>query len=212
MKTSKPISTIGYQTDDFLVKYLGYLFDEHILDGWYFIRHKPEDNELKDHAHIIMFPNGAIDTSFIWDNALQEIEGETSPRAFMRPQLSKIIDWILYCTHNKEYLEGVYKKYEYDLSSFIVYNADSFRDDYLQAFSSDTFAKKSSSYRINHGSTITSLLNDGSIRISNAQSINSFISIVQKAKNEQMLERQAKLLNESWHRAEFQNCPFTDDN
>lgn len=50
MKTSKPISTISYNSKPYLVKKLNDLKKAGILEFWSFIEHEPESDEIRDEA------------------------------------------------------------------------------------------------------------------------------------------------------------------
>lgn len=66
MATSKPISTISYNTLDFLVPRLESLVAGEILQAWFFIPHNAEthkDDEVKGkaHIHLLLMPNKRVD-------------------------------------------------------------------------------------------------------------------------------------------------------
>ena len=52
MRTSKTISTISYNTKDFLEFKLMELMDSGDISDWFFIQHFAEEDEKKDHIHL----------------------------------------------------------------------------------------------------------------------------------------------------------------
>lgn len=67
MQTSKPISTISYNTEDFLVNVLEDLLRTHIIDFYMYIQHIGEidlfGEQEKDHIHLFVIPNKRINTA-----------------------------------------------------------------------------------------------------------------------------------------------------
>ena len=51
MKTIKPISTVSWNTDEFLNKTLKKLIDDNIAIFWFYVKHLPESNEGKEHRY-----------------------------------------------------------------------------------------------------------------------------------------------------------------
>lgn len=129
MLTSKPFSTISYNTDEFLSDTLNKLVDEHKLDFWCYITHQPEDDETKYHKHLYMIPCGRVDTC-----ALAEILREPdethphNPLGIIRCKSSKFTDWYLYALHDIDYLiaKGEMRKFHYRENEFIFSDKDYF--------------------------------------------------------------------------------------
>ena len=59
MKTKREISTISYNTVDFLVMTLNQLIKDHVISYWMFISHLPDEDEKK---HITMFISCLMDS------------------------------------------------------------------------------------------------------------------------------------------------------
>lgn len=131
MRTSKVISTISYNTTDYLIRVLEDLKDSKTLSFWAFIEHLPEDDEAgkKLHKHLFMIPSKMLQT-----DDLQEKFIEFDPSHPDRPlkttliRSSKFGDWYLYGLHDKAYLasKGESRKYHYLHEEFIVSDSDSF--------------------------------------------------------------------------------------
>lgn len=157
MRTSKPISTISYNTLEFLLERLGELYRNHKICDWLLIQHEPEEDEKKQHIHLWIKPNTLIDTM-----DLQLFFSEIDPNKPDKPlkcidfRGSEIDDWILYNMHYEPYLasKGESRKYHYLKEDFFFCDEDSWDDLYLHALKGSDWAKK---YQI------LSVLNDGDI-------------------------------------------------
>lgn len=129
--TQKPISTISYNTENFLDRKLKELYEAHIIDYALYIKHKGENDvddftgevkRDKDHWHIYMHTSKRIDLTLIkkeFDES--DIEHLNSkPLGCMNFQISKIGHWLCYAVHKIEYLlihkiEECKKQYTYKL-------------------------------------------------------------------------------------------------
>ncbi len=60
MATSRPISTISYNTEQFLKETLDNWIKQHIIMNYMYICHKGEDGD-KDHIHVFIEPNKKLD-------------------------------------------------------------------------------------------------------------------------------------------------------
>ena len=120
MRTSKPFSTISYNSIDFLLSKLNTLTDRHVIDFWSFIEHTKEEDEEKDHIHLYIVPSGLLDTNQFSREFIEFLPGESKPRRFRPCVSSKFDQWYLYCLHNSAYLasKGQTRKYHYDYGDF----------------------------------------------------------------------------------------------
>lgn len=118
-KTQRPLSTISYNTFDFLKGKLEDLRQHGDIDFWCFIFHHGEENEdgskEKDHYHVYIQPATALDRRQLRQEFIQFYRKEKLPRGFMPMQQSNFSDWYLYGLHDKEYLasKGQSRKYHY---------------------------------------------------------------------------------------------------
>lgn len=127
MRTSKPFSTISYNTVDFLKSVLDDLVQRDKITFYAFVKHYAEADELKSHIHLIIFPNGLTQTESIRDVLI-----ENNPQDFSKPfrvmpfQSSKFGDWYLYSTHDTAYLlsKNQARKYHYYTRDFITSDYD----------------------------------------------------------------------------------------
>lgn len=129
MRTSKPFSTISYNTEDFLNLRLSDLIQRRQIDFFAWVQHYPEEDETKEHKHFYIVPNGRVDTDQILDFLLEhDPKHPDKPFKCIRPHSSKFADWYLYALHDVTYLasKGQARKYHYVIDD--VHTSDS---DYL---------------------------------------------------------------------------------
>lgn len=128
MRTSRPISTIWYGSEEFLKMKLDGLIISGDLTFYTYVKHLKEEDEKKDHIHVYMVPDGQLDTSSL-NNELTEYDlTNVLPVRPLPYKFSKFDDWYLYDSHNVSYLasKGQTRKYHYSQSDFKSSN-----DDYL---------------------------------------------------------------------------------
>lgn len=129
MRTSKPFSTISYNTEDFLNLRLSDLIQRRQIDFFAWVQHYPEEDETKEHKHLYIVPNGRVDTDQVLDYLLEhDPKNPDKPFKCIRPHSSKFADWYLYALHDVTYLasKGQARKYHYVIDD--VHTSDS---DYL---------------------------------------------------------------------------------
>ena len=124
MATSQPISTISYNSLDFLKNKLDTWYRHHMIQCYMFICHKGEDGD-KDHIHVRIEPNKRLDPMDLSDMLKEPDPHNTKPLGCRPWRSSKEEDWFLYAIHDKEYLKVKYGnsnkdgKIEYDISDII---------------------------------------------------------------------------------------------
>lgn len=127
MKTSNPFSTISYNTVDFLRTTLDEQVARRRLLFYAFVYHYPEADERKPHIHLVMFPNGQVQTDSYID-LLQELDPNNvlKPLGVMPFQKSKWADWYLYSSHDVAYLasKGQTRQYHYPEERFVTSDKD----------------------------------------------------------------------------------------
>lgn len=104
MQTTKLISSISYNTPAFLRGKLYDLVRQGIIEYAHWIWHNPEEDEKKDHAHLVLKPNRRLDTSKLRNEFVEPVTGEEKPRGVLPFTPSKMNDWILYGVHDRVYL------------------------------------------------------------------------------------------------------------
>lgn len=104
MQTSRLISTISYNTPSFLAGRLADLVKGGIIEYAHWVHHEPEQDEKKDHFHLVLRPNKRLDTSALHKQFVELPVGSASPLGVMPFQTSKMTDWLLYAVHDAAYL------------------------------------------------------------------------------------------------------------
>lgn len=121
MRTSKPFSTISYNTDTFLQAQLNDLVKRNIIDFWCYVNHKKEIDENKDHKHLFIIPSSIIDTKNLEQHFIEPDLTNMLPLKCMPFQSSNFSDWFLYSKHDAGYLlsKGQKREFHYAESDFI---------------------------------------------------------------------------------------------
>lgn len=129
MKTSKPISTVSFNTPVFLYGRLADLVRAGVLSWWVAVPHLSEDDEggKKDHIHLYCEPSRLLQTDDLCSEFLEfDPARPDKPLSVLRWQLSKFDDWVLYGLHDVSYLasKGLTKKYHYDYDDLVSSDPD----------------------------------------------------------------------------------------
>lgn len=124
MKTSKPFSTISYNTSAFLQARLDTLLQAGVIEFYSFIQHHREDDETKEHIHLYVEPSGLIDTQKGFIDKILEPDPENAlnkPLCCIRCRPSKFADWYMYSIHDVDYLATKMetRKYHYRDEDFV---------------------------------------------------------------------------------------------
>lgn len=125
MQTSRLISTISYNSRSYLSGRLNDLKQQGIIDFAFWIWHTPEEDEKKEHAHVVLRPSKRIDTNALESMFIEPCEGLA--RKVLPFRITKAMrDFLLYSSHDKAYLiqKGESRKYEYTLQDWQSTNAD----------------------------------------------------------------------------------------
>lgn len=104
MQTTKLVSSISYNSPDFLKGKLFDLVRQGIIEYAHWIWHEPEEDEKKAHSHIVVKPNKRLDTSKLRNEFIEPVVGEEKPLGILPFQSSKMGDWMLYAVHDVAYL------------------------------------------------------------------------------------------------------------
>lgn len=129
MKTTKPISTISFNTEQYLLDRLNELVRAKRVSFWCFIKHMPEDDEggLKEHMHVYIEPSKLCQTDDIRD-MFREFDPAMpdKPRGCLKFVSSKFSDWYMYALHDNVYLakKQQSRKYRYTFEEVVSSNAD----------------------------------------------------------------------------------------
>lgn len=131
MKTSKPVSTISFNTVSFLTLKLNELTECGKLSFWCFVQHMPEDDEggKKDHCHVYIEPSKMIQTDDLKKEFL-ELDPSNPEKLLgcLSFTSSKFGPWYLYGLHEKRYLasKGQSRRFHYSFDDFVSSDEDDF--------------------------------------------------------------------------------------
>lgn len=129
MRTTKPISTISFNSPEFLALKLRELQRSGRISFWAFIPHKPEDDESgkKPHQHLFVEPSKMLQTDDL-KTELQEFDPKHpgKPLGVIAFRSTKFDDWYLYGLHDKRYLsmKGIARRFHYEHSEFLSSDPD----------------------------------------------------------------------------------------
>lgn len=180
MRTSKPISTISYNTIPFLQSKLQELLRNHKICDYMFIQHSAEADEKKDHIHLWIKPNTLLDSMDI-----QEFLKELDPSKPDKPLKCMDFrfchdtdDWILYSLHFPAYLASKCesREFTYVKDDFFFADEDTFDDLFMHAFKGSKWAQNNAIIQnlINDGLSPIELITSGVVPLNMATSLNAF--------------------------------------
>lgn len=129
MRTTKPTSTISYNTEKFLEMKLDEFTRAGILSFWAFIHHLPEDDEggKKEHLHVYVEPAKMLQTDELRAGMVQlSMDDPEHPLGCISFRASKFDDWYLYALHDKAYLasKGQSRRYRYRHDQIVTSDPD----------------------------------------------------------------------------------------
>lgn len=179
MRTSKPIATISYNSQEFLVSKLDELIRNHKISDYMFINHFAEEDERKNHIHLWINPNTLIDSMDL-QNFFKEydIANPLKPLGCIDFKSSKVDDWILYNSHYEPYLasKGESRLYHYTRDDFVYHDEYTFEDRWNHAFKGSDWAKRNQILMaIKEGSkSPTELIMNGTVPLNMASQLSAF--------------------------------------
>lgn len=182
MRTSKPISTISYNSLGFLKGKLEELERNHTISSWFFIWHHAESDEKKHHCHVWLCPNKLVDTMVLKDmfRELDPVNPDKKPLGVIDFVSSQIDDAILYDAHYTPYLafKGESREYQYSFDDFVVSDEDWFEDKVYHALHGSEFAQRSKVLNaLADGVKPAELITSGMVPLQMAGSIRAFMQM-----------------------------------
>ena len=188
MATLKPTSTINYSSVEFLKGALDRLYDANLIQAYAFIHHLGEDGD-KDHNHLWIAPNKAIDVKAVAEQYLTEKRLEEQPGSvygtwkeygcLTRWYPSEENNWLLYALHDADYLrqkgQGNDGKTPYNLSDIVCRGMDVERW-YRSARCILAGSSSQVTRRVLSGETMAELLLDGV----NPNTLNAISSVLRR--------------------------------
>ena len=101
MRTSKAVSTISYNSAEFLKAKIEYWRKSGIIEFGMWIRHEPEADEKKAHYHVYLKPAKLIQTMDLeMDSCELDPDNPDKPLKMVSFRISKEDDWLLYSIHD----------------------------------------------------------------------------------------------------------------
>lgn len=131
VRTTKPISTISFNTEAFLKERLNDLVKSKKISFYSFVKHKPEDDEggKKEHFHVYLEPSKIVQTDDLRE-FLKEFDPlkPDKPKGCLKFNTSKFDHWYMYALHDKRYLasKGESRRFHYIKDDFISSDEDDF--------------------------------------------------------------------------------------
>ena len=169
MKTSKPFSTISYNTADFLSVKLNDLVNRRKIAFWAYVEHLPEEDEKKAHKHLYIVPNGQINTDEVLLDILVEYDPThpEKPLGCINPKSSKFYDWYMYSIHDVDYLssKGQSRKYHYRREEVACSDTDYLNEEIHQMDMSKLSKVKALNEAVRNGVPFEELLMRGQIPV-----------------------------------------------
>lgn len=181
MQTSKPISTISYNSESYLKYTLDYLLKSHVIDFYCYIFHLGENDGFgekeKDHYHLFLIPNHRINTSLLDEQFLEIDPNHEKPLRCITWQTSKSDDWILYVLHDPDYLATKFESREiqYRYTDLVGSDDEDLRRKYRHAFQSSGYARARNLFEYaKSGGTLHDLMRIGAIPVNQINCYSDF--------------------------------------
>lgn len=187
MQTSKPISTISYNTIPFLRSVLDMLIRSHKIDYYMFIPHIGEIDQFgekeDDHVHLFVIPNKRVNTADLGDYFIEPDPNNTLPLKCITWETSKSDDWILYCLHDEKYLLSKFetRQIHYKYTDLVGSDVQDLRRKYRMAYQSSGYAKACNLYEYaRSGGTLNDLMRIGAIPVNQIEAYSFFFKEARK--------------------------------
>ena len=186
MKTTKPISTVSYNSIAFLERKLNELMKARKVAFWAFVLHKAEEGEKKDHVHVFVEPNGKIDTMDLADFFVEIDPNNAKPLKCVDWRSSKWDDWYLYSRHFEPYLmqKMEVRKYTYDDKSFKTSDEDDFDNRAYRALHSDVMKNMRVHQMMEQGISANKMVALGMVMPAQAFAYSNYQQMYYRGKNE----------------------------
>lgn len=191
MKTSKPISTISYNSVEFLKAKLDYLVRSGEVAFWYYIKHHGEyDKETnmqdKDHIHVYLEFADRVDTVKLGEMFLEYENGDlnSKPLKCMPFRVSKPYDALLYNIHHVQYLLQKFeqKEFAYTIDDIVTSDRDYLNQIYSEAMHSDIFKRDRMMKLMDSGVSVAEMCYHGLVNTNQAYQMMIFEQLYKRGK------------------------------
>lgn len=188
--TRQPISTVSYNTPEFLDEKLNDLVDRHIISFYAWIFHKGElDEKLhyfdKDHIHLYLVPNKQIDLMDLQDYFKEPVMDNDKPLGCISFKTSNWDDFFLYNLHDKQYLASkcLVRQYHYKIEDYVSNDYLDFMDRVQRTYATGTYASNLNlvSY-LDNGGTLDKLVRNGGVSPNRAVGMYYFNELLKNSK------------------------------
>lgn len=197
MRTSKPISTISYNSKEFLVATLNKWKKEHLISYWCIIRHIGEiledGTKEKDHWHVYLEPNKMVDTMALQEDTIECDLTNSKPLKCISFHPSKSDDWTWYTLHNPWYLQSKCesRQYMYTYDDYIASDEDDLQEHYQRAMHSENIVKDMVYLdMLNKGATMGDLVYNGLIPLKDSVKADAFGRLYHQGEKRALQEKQ----------------------
>lgn len=136
MKTRKTISNISYNSLAHFREVVTRLVQRGVIEWCYWIFHFAEDDELKNHIHLVLQPSGTLETAQLEKEFLEVDPNNDKPLGLTKkwnPTSGEegMSNWLLYVLHHSGYLasKGQYRKFHYQVEDLNSTDPDALRED-----------------------------------------------------------------------------------
>lgn len=191
MKTSKPISTISYNSEEFLKAKLDYLVRSGEIAFWFYIKHHGEFDDVtnmqdKDHIHLYCEFADRVDTIKLGEMFLEYENGDlnSKPLRCMPFRVSKPYDAILYDIHHEQYLlqKMEHKEFAYTLDDIVTNDRDYLNQIYSEAMHSDIFKRDRMLKLMDSGVSVAEMCYRGLVNTNQAYQMMIFEQLYKRGK------------------------------
>lgn len=195
MATINPISSISYNSLEFLKEKLDTWYNNHLISCYMLIQHKGEDGD-KDHIHFRIEPNKRLDPMNLVEDLREYVPGNSKPLGCRPFRPSKEEDWILYAVHDSQYLKLKYsggekgEKLPYNWQDVIVSEYYDFEVAFIRAKSYLEHTSQNIATKLRDGTKPINLILEGE----NPHTVNAIMKALDIT-DYQRLNREHKLLS-----------------
>lgn len=195
MRTSKPFSTISYNSDSFLELKLNELVKSFKIEYWCYVRHMGELAEdgtrEKNHKHVFIIPNCKIDTM-----ELSQMMLEPDPSNLKKPlkcmdfRSSKEDEWFLYNSHDPDYLRTKFlvREFMYSLDDFVSSDEDETRIKWDRAFHESDYMKNQRMLKLMESRSASQMVADGFVTPQQAFQVQCYYNMLLRGRFENQRE------------------------
>lgn len=191
MRTSKPFSTVSYNSDSFLRERLEELVKSFKVEYWCYVKHNGEladdGTREKVHKHVLIIPNGKIDTM-----ELSQMMLEPDPSNLKKPlrcmdfRSSKEDEWFLYNSHDPDYLRTklLVREFAYSLKDFVSSDDDETRIKWDRAFHESDYMKNQRMLTMLESHSASQLVANGFVQPQQAFQMQCFYRMLKQGRIE----------------------------